>query len=122
MATLARDRVLTYEERYDALRATKLAQTIEKQRVVGAMDHDDWGMILPPAERRAIVDKKSGKDERWHLARLRKMVGEGRSPADVLLDRLNDHAVTQGLDVQRHLCKPSFNSGELRTYFSTLDP
>ncbi len=56
MATLARDRVLTYEERYDALRATKLAQTIEKQRVVGAMDHDDWGMILPPAERRAIVE------------------------------------------------------------------
>jgi glutamate--cysteine ligase len=37
-------------------------------------------------ERRAIVDPKSRKDERWHLARLRKMVGEGRSPADVLLD------------------------------------
>jgi glutamate--cysteine ligase len=40
-------------------------------------------------ERRAIVDKKSGKDERWHLARLRKMVGEGRSPADLLLEGID---------------------------------
>ena len=56
MATLERDRVLTYEERYDALRETKLAQTLEKQRVVGSMDHDDWGMILPPEDRREIVE------------------------------------------------------------------
>jgi formate C-acetyltransferase len=46
---------LGYRERYDALRAAKLAQTLEKQRVVGSMDHDDWGMILPPEERREIV-------------------------------------------------------------------
>ncbi|MBC7234374.1 MAG: formate acetyltransferase [Chloroflexi bacterium] len=46
----------TYAERYDALRATKLAQTLEKQRVVGSMDHDDWGMILPPEDRRELVE------------------------------------------------------------------
>jgi glutamate--cysteine ligase len=38
-------------------------------------------------ERRAIVDAGSGKDERVHLARLRRLVGEGKSPADVLLER-----------------------------------
>ncbi|MBN1399921.1 MAG: hypothetical protein JXA74_03730, partial [Anaerolineae bacterium] len=50
----------TLTERYDALRATKLAQTIEKQEVVGSMDHDDWGQILPPADRREIVQTISG--------------------------------------------------------------
>ncbi|NLX44138.1 MAG: hypothetical protein GXY79_11745, partial [Chloroflexi bacterium] len=46
----------TFAERYDALRATKLAQTREKQQVVGSMDHDDWGMILPPENERMLVD------------------------------------------------------------------
>ncbi len=49
----------SYGERYEALRATKLAQTQEKQRVVGSMDHDDWGMILPPEDRREIVQAMS---------------------------------------------------------------
>jgi glutamate--cysteine ligase len=35
-------------------------------------------------ERRALVDGK-GRDERVHLARLKKLVGEGKTPADVLL-------------------------------------
>ena len=39
-------------------------------------------------ERRAIVDAACGKDERVHLARLRKLVGEG-APADVLLDGID---------------------------------
>ncbi|HHX44113.1 MAG TPA: formate acetyltransferase [Chloroflexi bacterium] len=66
MATVERnrvrdtERVLTYEERYDALRETKLAQTLEKQRVIGAMDHDDWGQILPPEDQRQIVQSISG--------------------------------------------------------------
>ena len=47
---------LGYRERYDALRATKVAQTQEKQGVVGSMDHDDWGMILPPEDQRELVD------------------------------------------------------------------
>jgi glutamate--cysteine ligase len=36
-------------------------------------------------ERRARVDAQTGKDERVYLARLRKLAGEGRTPADVLL-------------------------------------
>ncbi len=49
-------RQLTYQERIDALRATKMEHTREKQRVVGAMDRDDWGQILPPPDRREIVE------------------------------------------------------------------
>jgi hypothetical protein len=66
MATLERQRArdeayfATHPERYDALRATKLAQTIEKQRVLGYMDYDDWGQILPPEDRREIVQSISG--------------------------------------------------------------
>jgi glutamate--cysteine ligase len=37
-------------------------------------------------ERRAIVDPNCGQDERVHLARLRRLVGEGKTPADVLLE------------------------------------
>jgi glutamate--cysteine ligase len=37
-------------------------------------------------QRRARTDSKDGKDERVHLVRLRKLVGEGRTPADALLD------------------------------------
>jgi formate C-acetyltransferase len=39
----------------DALRATKLAQTREKQQVVGSMDRDDHALILPSPDRRKIV-------------------------------------------------------------------
>lgn len=46
----------TFQERMDALRATKLAETREKQRVVGAMDRDDHALILPPPDRRKIVE------------------------------------------------------------------
>ena len=47
----------TWAERLEALRADKLAQTHEKQAVIGAMDHDDWALILPPPERRQIVER-----------------------------------------------------------------
>jgi glutamate--cysteine ligase len=40
-------------------------------------------------ERRGIADPTCGKDERVHLARLRKLAGEGRCPADVLLEGLD---------------------------------
>ncbi len=46
---------LTFQERIDLLRATKLAQTREKQEIIGSMDHDDWALILPPPDRRKIV-------------------------------------------------------------------
>jgi glutamate--cysteine ligase len=37
-------------------------------------------------DRRRRIDATSGKDERVYLARLRKLVAEGRTPADVLLE------------------------------------
>ena len=44
-----------WQARLEALRAAKLAQTQEKQTVIGAMDHDDWALILPPPARRQLV-------------------------------------------------------------------
>lgn len=49
------EEVSTYQQRIDALRETKLAQTREKQELIGSMDHDDWALILPPPERRKVV-------------------------------------------------------------------
>jgi glutamate--cysteine ligase len=43
-------------------------------------------------ERRGIADPGCGKDERIHLARLKKLAGEGRCPADVLLEGLDREA------------------------------
>jgi formate C-acetyltransferase len=50
---------LTYRQRIDRLRETKMQQTREKQRVVGSMDHDDWALILPPPDVREIVQTMS---------------------------------------------------------------
>ena len=47
-------------ERLDALRETKLQQTREKQQVLGAMDYDDWGIVLPPVEAREVRKAMSG--------------------------------------------------------------
>jgi pyruvate-formate lyase len=55
MVISSTEQELTYQQRLDALRATKLAHTREKQQVIGSMDHDDWGLILPPPDRREIV-------------------------------------------------------------------
>ena len=50
----------TYQERIDALREAKLEQTREKREVIGPMDYDDWALVLPPAERREMVESISG--------------------------------------------------------------
>ena len=50
---------MTYEQRIEALRMAKLMQTREKQQLIGSMDHDDHGLILPPPERRKIVQTMS---------------------------------------------------------------
>jgi glutamate--cysteine ligase len=42
--------------------------------------------------RRAIVDRASGKDERVHLDRLRRLVAKGQCPADAVLDGLDREA------------------------------
>ena len=51
---------LTYQERLDAIHATKLEQTLAKQQAVGAMDHDDHSIILPPPESCEVVESISG--------------------------------------------------------------
>jgi pyruvate-formate lyase len=50
---------LTLQQRLDALRATKLRHTLEKQQVIGPMDTDDHALMLPPPERRKIVQTMS---------------------------------------------------------------
>lgn len=45
----------TFHSRLEELRKTKLAETREKQRVLGAMNYDDWSLILPPEEDRDLV-------------------------------------------------------------------
>ena len=50
---------LTYQQRLDALRQTKLKQTQEKHELLGSMDHDDWGIILPPPGNREVVQTVS---------------------------------------------------------------
>ena len=50
----------SYQERIDALRATKMKHTQEKWDVIGSMDFDDHAIILPPPESRKIVQVISG--------------------------------------------------------------
>ena len=49
-----------YRQRLDRLRQAKLAQTREKQQVMGHMDYDDHSLILPPPDRREVVKTISG--------------------------------------------------------------
>ncbi len=51
---------MTYPQRIDALRATKLAQTQDKWQTVGAMDFDDHALILPPPASRKVIRVVSG--------------------------------------------------------------
>ncbi len=46
----------TYDKRIERLQETKLNQTLEKQKEIGSMDHDDWALILPPKERRKKIE------------------------------------------------------------------
>jgi len=55
-------------------------------------------------ERRAIVDG-SGHDERKHLARLKRLVGAGRTPADALLDGMEREADPRAAMVERTALK-----------------
>jgi formate C-acetyltransferase len=50
----------TYADRLAALRRSKQQQTLEKQRLRGAMDFDDHAVILPPEELREIVETLGG--------------------------------------------------------------
>lgn len=57
---LVADQCLSFSDRIEAIRRSKLEQTREKQRVVGSMDFDDHALILPPVERRETVRSVSG--------------------------------------------------------------
>jgi pyruvate-formate lyase len=59
MAKITESATSAYQPRIEQLRATKLAQTQEKQALIGSMDHDDWALILPPPDRRKIVQTMS---------------------------------------------------------------
>lgn len=59
MNAIVTAQTLTYQERLNALRATKLAHTSEKIAVTGYKDHDDHALILPPPDRRKIVQTMS---------------------------------------------------------------
>jgi formate C-acetyltransferase len=50
----------TLDQRIAALRDAKMAQTREKWQVIGAMDHDDWALVLPPPKAREVVQTISG--------------------------------------------------------------
>jgi len=50
----------TYQERINALRATKMKHTAEKWQQLGSMDYDDHGMVLPPPDSRKVVEVISG--------------------------------------------------------------
>lgn len=54
------DLPLTYQQRIDALHATKIRHTREKWEQIGAMDYDDHALILPPPESRKVVQVISG--------------------------------------------------------------
>jgi formate C-acetyltransferase len=71
----------TLEARYEALRATKMAHTAEKWQVIGAMNHDDWGLILPPPERREVVQALSGSGVLINDVRLKEIPIEANHPS-----------------------------------------
>jgi len=54
---------LTYQQRLDMLHETKMEQTREKQKVRGAMDHDDQGIVPLPADAGEVVEAISGSGE-----------------------------------------------------------
>ena len=49
----------SYEARLRMLRAAKLKEAEEKRQLFGAMDHDEWGIVLPPESSRQLVETMS---------------------------------------------------------------
>jgi pyruvate-formate lyase len=71
----------TFDQRLDALRATKLRHTQEKQALIGAMNHDDWALILPPPETREVVQTISGSGVPITDVRIRGFEPESNHPS-----------------------------------------
>ena len=51
---------MTYQERIEALRVTKMRHTEEKWQVIGCMDFDDHAIILPPEGYRKVAEVIGG--------------------------------------------------------------
>jgi hypothetical protein len=52
--------VLTYAQRLEMLRHAKMEQTRRKQEMLGAMDYDDQGQVLPPGDMARLIEVTSG--------------------------------------------------------------
>jgi pyruvate-formate lyase len=60
MSSAAIANSVDFQLRIDLLRDRKMEQTREKWALIGSMDHDDWALVLPPAECRKVVRTISG--------------------------------------------------------------
>jgi formate C-acetyltransferase len=72
---------LTFRERIDMLRATKMRHTEEKRQALGSLDMDDLPIILPPPESRRIVNTVSGSGLAIADAVLKEFVPSGNHPS-----------------------------------------
>ncbi len=72
---------LTYQERIEILRATKMRHTEEKWRVIGSMDMDDLPILVPPPESRKVVRIVSGSGITTTDAILTTFVPESNHPS-----------------------------------------
>ena len=72
---------LTYNERIDLLRKTKMQHTEEKWRALGHMDMDDHGLILPPPESRKVVTVTSGSGFTMTDALFKEFVPKSNHPS-----------------------------------------
>ena len=49
----------SYVSRLQMLQAEKLKEAEETRQLFGAMDHDEWGIVLPPESSREVVETVS---------------------------------------------------------------
>ena len=61
---------MTYQERIDALRALKEAQTQAKLQKNGSMDEDDYGSVLPPEGVEIPIEFNDPVNKTFYGARL----------------------------------------------------
>lgn len=69
------------QDRLEALRASKQRHTREKQDIIGAMDYDDWALILPPPDLRETVQTISGSGVPITDVRLKGFEPEANHPS-----------------------------------------
>ncbi len=72
---------LTYPERIDLLRAAKAEQTRLKQEVLGEMDYDDQGQVLPPEGSYDLVEMIGGSGVPIRMPVLRDFVPVPNHPS-----------------------------------------